>query len=184
MTQKKKKDEKANDQTASKFVKLLKGLKGLGDSKFKIKGTEFSVTKLPIMDGFDMAEKIRVTMAETANRFEDNSTPGKSLKEQQAQNANLFFKVLLGLPTDFVKELRDKMFEYIQFRGGKSGVSDKKGWAPLADCKDAAFQDFEIIHIYEVLGRALYVNFSGSFSGILSAIPGAEQILKQLNLEI
>ena len=167
-------------------LNMLSGLKGLGNAKFKIKNgkgegkieTEFSVTKLPPMKGFKLAESIRVNLAETANRFEVKDDDGKDKKQQELEAATLFFKAVLGLPTEFIEDLQEQLFNYIEFKGGSSGI--EKGWATLSGLEDAAFNGLEIISVYEVMGRALYINFSGSFSGILSNFPGMDKILNQL----
>lgn len=150
-------------------------LKEFGNTKFKIKETEFSISKLPPMAGFKVAENIRVALTTTADKFD----AGNGTEEQ---NATLFFKALLGLPSEFVDYLMAELFEGIQFSGKSTGV--EKGWAPLKGMEDSAFQDFEVINIYEVLWRALFINFSGSFSEITSAFPGVAQILKQLKPKI
>lgn len=155
----------------NKFESFFKKIKNLGKTKFKIKGTEFSIEKLPPMKGFRVAEEIRVNLAESADKFD--------VKEgSDSENATLFFKALLGLSPDFIDALMERMFDCIQFTGKDTGT--EKGWQTLCGSEDSAFINFEVINIYEVLWRALYVNFSGSFSEIASAFPGAAQFLKQL----
>lgn len=158
--------------TENKFESLMKKVKSFGDNKFQIKGTKFSIEKLPPMKGFKVAEEIRVGLAESADKFD--------VKEgQENENATLFFKALLGLDTDFVEDLMDDMFDCIQFTGKDTG--QEKGWQSLKGSEDSAFINFEVINIYEVLWRALFVNFSGSFSEIGSAFPGVDKVLQQLN---
>lgn len=164
------KKKNGNDPISKAFNSIGK----FGDTKFKIKNVEFSITKLPPMDGFEMAEKIRLNLVYSADRFDVKSNPGEKNKEVE-QNAILFFKAILGIETEFVKEIREKLFEHIQFSG--NGV--EKGWMDLRQSEDMAFENFEIINIYEVLGRALFVNFSGSFSELTSNFPGMAQILSQ-----
>lgn len=155
----------------NKFESMIKKVKGFGETKFKIKGTKFSIEKLPPMEGFRLAEEIRVNFAESADKFDvkDGS---------EDESAKLFFKALLGLSPDFVDDLMDKMFEHIQYTGKDTGT--EKGWQILRGSEDSAFINFEVINIYEVLWRALFVNFSGSFSEIASTFPGVGQILQQL----
>ena len=154
-----------------KIEPLFKKIKDFGKTKFKIKGSEFSIEKLPPMKGFRIAEEIRVNLAESADRFE---VKGGS----ETESATLFFKALLGLPPDFIDELMSKMFEHIQFTGKDTGT--EKGWQSLSGSEDSAFINFEVINIYEVLVRALYVNFSGSFSEIASSFPGMGKAFESL----
>ena len=146
---------------------------GFGNPNFKIKGTEFSITKLPPMAGFRMTEYIRVNLVKTANSFDTSD-------DTAASQAALFFKAVLGMDIDVVETIRKELFEEIQFKTKDVSL----GWVSLKDSIDMAFQDFEPINIYEVLCRALYVNFSGSFSEIGLRFPGMEKILKSLNQKI
>ena len=153
--------------------KLTSAIKNFGDIKFKIKNTEFDIVKLPPMSGFKVVENIRETLAATANKFDG----GAGTEEE---SATLFFKAVLGLPPSFIDYLMSELFEHVQFSGG----AIDKGWAKLKGLEDTAFDNFEVINIYEVLARALYVNFSGSFIGIMSAFPGAEQTFNPLSQKI
>ncbi len=147
---------------------MFKNFKKFGDTKFKLKKTEFSVVKLPPMKGFSVTERIREALATTANKFEVKDGTDE-------ENAALFFKAVLGLPPAFVEYLMDELFEYIEYSG--NGVD--QGWINLNAGRDMAFEGFEVINIYEVLGRALFVNFSGSFSEVSKNFPGMEQFIKQ-----
>jgi len=153
------------------FESLIKKIKSFGDTKFKIKGTKFSIEKLPPMSGFRVAEEIRVNIVEAGDKFD--------VKEgSDTENATLFFKAILGLSPDFIDGLMSKMFECIQYTGKDTG--QEKGWQILSGSEDSAFVNFEVINIYEVLWRALFVNFSGSFSEISLAFPGVDKIFQQL----
>lgn len=163
--------KKAPPKPKIDISKVLQGFKGLDKPEFKIKNTKFDIEKLPIMQNFELAEKIREQMAFTANNLNTGSV------NNEEDGAILFFKTILSLPPVFIEELRVAMFNHISFSG--SGV--EKGHMPLLGAEDMAFNNCEIIHIYEVIARALYINFSGSFSGLMSAIPGGASILSQLN---
>lgn len=134
-----------------------------GNKEFEISGVKFQIEKLPPMTGFKMAEEIRFNLSNTANGIELKNS------DSDLEAAVLFFKAILGLPVEFIENIQQTLFETIQFQGGGSGV--EKGWAKLKGMEDMAFQNFEIVNIYEVLVRGLYINFSGSFSGIMSAFP-------------
>ena len=140
----------------------------LSNPKFKIKNTGFIISKISPMKSFDLAEYIRFNLARSADSF---SVDDKSSDEE---NAILFFKAVLGLDPDVVSHIREELFSCIEFTG--SGV--EKGHMPLAGAEDMAFQNFEVVNIYEVIGRALFINFFGSFAGIVSAFPGAASFMK------
>ena len=165
-----KKDNQKND----KHEKFFKKINRIGDKKFKIKGTDFIIEKLPPMRGFEMAEQIRVNLTESADKFKIDPTANA-----ETQSIALFVKAILGLEAGFIDDLREELFKYIQFKGKDTGTD--KEWRKLEGLEDSAFINFEVVHIYEVLWRALYVNFSGSFLEIASAFPGAGQILRQLS---
>ena len=91
----------------------------------------------------------------------------------------MFFKAVLGLDPAVVAHIRNELFAHIEFTG--SGV--ERGYMPLSGAEDMAFQNFEVVNIYEVIGRALFINFFGSFAGIASAFPGAASFLKSHSQE-
>lgn len=161
------KQQKTPDPMLGNLINQLKGIK---DREFEILGTTFNIEKLPPMAGFEISEEIRINLVKSADQFENGDG-------SEAQNIALFSKAIMGLHPAFVKGLMNKMFKYVQFQGKKTGV--EAGWVKLSGMEDMAFHDFEIVHIYEVLVRALCVNFSGSFAAITSAFPSAGQILKR-----
>ena len=140
----------------------------LSNPKFKIKDTEFIISKIPPMASFDLAEFIRFNLAKSADSFSIDD------RGSESENAILFFKAVLGLDPDVVSHIRGFLFAHIEFTG--AGV--EKGYMPLSGSEDMAFQNFEVVHVYEVIGRALFINFFGSFAGMLSAFPGAESFMK------
>ena len=137
--------------------------------KFTIKKTNFDIGKLSPLDGFHLSEYIRVNLAKTSDSIEvgDGSDD---------QNIALFFKSVLGLDPLVVDYIRTTLFERIEFENKEQ---EQKGFAPLAGLENMAFENFEVINIYEVLVRALYVNFSGSFTEILLVFEGVAKFLKQ-----
>jgi len=149
------------DQMISALMDRFEDFK---NPEFEISGVKFKISKLPPMKGFKMAEEIRFNLAKSANQIEvDGSSDEKS--------AALFFKAILSLPVEFIERLQKELFKHFEFQG--SGVD--KGWMILSGAEDMAFQDFEIINIYEALARGLIINFSGSFSGMLSVFQSAAQ---------
>lgn len=162
-----KKEEKSNP-LLEKMISIGKDLK---NPQFKVKNTTFNIVKLPPMDGFRVAEQIRINLIQTADSFDAGDG-------SESQNVALFVKAIMGLPPAFIDYLMEKLFKHIQYQGKDVGID--KGWVELSGMEDMAFQNFEVINIYEVLGRALYVNFSGSFFEITSAFPDVGQLLKRL----
>jgi len=136
-------------------------------SEFKLNEIKFKVTKLSPMAGFKLFEKIRFALVGSAD-------VAKSGNDEES--ATLFFKAVLSLPPDIIQGFMDILFANIQFTGG----SVQTGWSDLKGLEDMAFETLEPVHIYEVFGRSLIVNFTGSFSAIASKFPGGEVFLKQL----
>lgn len=157
------KAKSALDKISAWFLKAK-----LSNPRFKIKGTEFVISKIPPLRQFDVAEYIRFNLAKSADSFSIDD------KSNDEDNALLFYKAVLGLDPEVVAHIREELFSCIEFTG--SGV--EKGYMSLPGAEDMAFQDFEVVHIYEVIGRALFINFFGSFAGMLSAFPGAVSFMK------
>ena len=125
--------------------------KYLAISKFQIKNIKFNITKLSPMAGFELFEKIRYVLASRSAEMEMPSDP--------LSISTLVYKIALSIDPVIVKEIRETIFENVQF----SGDSITKGYAQLSGLEDVAFETLEPMHIYEVLGRGLVVNFFGSF---------------------
>ena len=149
---------------------LLEKVGSFKEAKFSIGETTFNIAKLPPMAGFSLVEEIRVNLVLASDRLDSGDGT-------ESKNVTLFIKSILGLDPIFIQKLMDTLFEYVEYSGGVSGV--EKGWAKLKGLEDSAFQNFEVIQIYEVLSRALCVNFSGSFSGMISNFPGAGKTLRR-----
>lgn len=149
---------------------LFSKIKSFGDTEFSVGDIKFNISKIPPMAGFRLAEDIRVNLVFASDKFDAGDGT-------ESHSATLFIKSILGLDPAFIQKLMNSLFEYVEYSGGDSGV--EKGWAKLKGLEDSAFQNFEVIQIYEVLVRALYVNFSGSFSGMLSNFPEINKILRQ-----
>ena len=128
-----------------KEEKIKNPIEGFGNPDFKIKGTEFSITKLAPMKGFKMTEFIRVNLIRSANSFETSDDTAES-------QAALFFKAVIGMDIDVVEHIRKELFQEIQFKTADVAL----GWVDLKDSMDMAFQDFEPINIYEVLVRVFF----------------------------
>ena len=147
---------------------MIDSTNGFGQSPFKIKNIEFDIQKLPPVQGFGLAEFIRENIAKTSDGIDVAGT------DDQA-NALLFIKSVVAFPADALEHIRRTLFSVTKFKGG--GVD--RGWMDLLGSEDMAFQNLETIHFYEVLGRGLYINFSGSFSGLASTFPSVGQALSR-----
>lgn len=150
---------------------MIDNTKRFKNPEFKIKDTNFHVKKLSPMNGFHLSEYIRVNLAKSSDTFD----AGEGTEDQ---NALLFFKSVLGLDPEIVEHIRKELFGKIDYKS-----KGQKDFINLKDTEDMAFEDFEVINIYEVLVRALCVNFIGSISEILSTFPSMATILKQLSLK-
>lgn len=159
-------------------IEKLPPREGFEKKEFKIQNTMFKIEKLPPMEGFYLSEFIRTNLVKSSESLD----PGTGT---DAESAILFFKSVLGISEGAVEEIRETLFKGIEFsnkgcaKEDKSGVS--KGWAQLSGLEDMAFENFEVINIYEVLVRALYINFFGSFSEMKSRFPFAAKLFQQSN---
>lgn len=142
-------------------------IKKMTNPEFEINGIKFKVSKLSPMNGFRLFEQIRFALVGSADVAKGDS---------EEENAALFFKSVLALHPDIIQDFMDVLFASVQFTGG----AIKSGWSDLRGLEDMAFESLEPVHIYEVFGRSLVVNFSGSFSAIASKFPGGEVLLQRL----
>lgn len=137
------------------------------EEKFKIDNVEFSITKLDALSGWKMLESIRHQMSKT------DITGAKTDDKQEGMQK--FMSSILSLDPVFIDDLRLKLFANVQFK--TKDVTT--GWLPLTDTIDMAFADLEPSAIYEVLMRSLVVNFTRSFTEIISRLKSNGVNLKQ-----
>ncbi len=126
---------------------------------FEIKGVSFKVQKLSAWDGFPVVEKIRVALSKSAQStaFEGNSS---------------FLSALLAIPPEDLKDIRNDMFENVQFKLQKTDA-----WMNIAGAEDSAFGKLDVADVYEVVLRALAVNFS---STVLDVFRKSQNVLSIL----
>ena len=146
-------------------------LKKMTEPEFEINGIKFKVSKLSPMKGFKLFESIRFALSGNAGSLDS---------EGDEKAAMLFYKAIMTLHPDVIQGFMDILFANVQFTGG----SIKSGWSDLKGLEDMAFETLEPVHIYEVFGRSLIVNFTGSFSAIASKFQGGEALLQQLKQKI
>ena len=133
----------------------LNGIVGnLTDTEFQIGGTRFFVAKLPAMAAFDLLEVIRHELGKsTSLRLPDATSEGA---------VGSLLQMVLSLDPSFVAYARKILFEKVEFSNHLSARQ------PLAGVEDTAFLDLEPVAIYEVLARALAVNFTASLESVVS----------------
>ena len=135
----------------------LSNIKGkLTDTEFEIGGTRFFVAKLSAVAGFDLLEVIR-------HEIGKSGVLGKEISDTTAADTNaMWLQMVLSLDPAFVAYIRKILFEKVEFSNHLSARQ------PLAGVEDTAFLDLEPVAIYEVLVRALTVNFTASLESVVS----------------
>ena len=137
----------------------------LSEREVVIKGTQFKFLKALPMEALRVFETIRpglsAVLTEAKIDFE-------LLNDRQSETAMMVFgQQLVGafsmLPQDTVEAMQKGLFPFTQYKG--PGMN---AFVPVSGDADSAFKELEVVHIYELLARAFYVNFSGSVSEITS----------------
>ena len=140
--------------------------------KLTIGGVSFDICKLPVMDGYRLSEQIREALA-----LQSEAVEMPQDVKGEAVAATAFVKSVLTLPPSVVEKVRKTLFSSVTFK-----TKDvEQGWIGLLGAEDMAFESLETYHVYEVFGRCLLVNFSGSFTDILSRFQGLMDRLKASN---
>ena len=131
----------------------------LTDTEFEIGGTRFFISKLPAVAGFDLMEVIRHEIGKsTSLRAPDATSEGAG---------GSLLQMVLSLDPSFVAYVRKILFEKVTF-SNRLAVNTQK----LAGAEDTAFGGLEPAAIYEVLTRALAVNFTASWEYAVSKLGG------------
>lgn len=131
------------------------------ETDFTLGEVQFRITKLNVMDGYRMLERIRKQLATTADKVEIDRT-------SDVNSGLSIIQSIMQLDEAFVEEMRKKLFTSVEFKG--NGAMD---YIKLEGSEDMAFQSLQPTHIYEVLVRSLVVNFMDSVKGLMSALPKA-----------
>ena len=129
----------------------IKGSLGeYGETEFTIQSTRFKIYKLSPSEAFSTLEKIRVASAPVLASTETGGNFAAVVAE------------LLKVDSEQLVRIRDDLFKGVRF------INDiAKTETTLRGNVDMAFNGLLPIHIYEVLARALIVNFLESFLDIL-----------------
>ena len=131
----------------------------LDQEEFEIGNVKFRIGKLSALNGWSMLERIRFSLSKTDIATAD-------IGDGEIASMQVFAKVVLGLDPDLVNDLRHKLFAHVEFKT----EAVERGWMPLKDAVDMAFAELEPSAIYEVLVRALIVNFTPSFNELVSRL--------------
>jgi len=136
------------------------------EPEFTLNEVSFRVNKLNAMDGFALFEIIRKELATTSDNIDLNG-------DNDADDSILIIKAIASLEPTFVEKIRKALFSRVQFKGNGA-----ESYVALAGTEEMAFQNLEPIDVYEVLLRALAVNFTGSFRAIKSRSQSLQGLLK------
>lgn len=129
----------------------------LTDTEFEIGGTRFFVAKLPATAGFDLLEVIR-------HEIGKSGALGKSIPDAASEGSMIsVVQMALSLDPAFVAYVRKVLFEKVTF-ATRLAVDPQR----LAGAEDMAFGGLEPVAIYEVMARALAVNFTASWESVAS----------------
>lgn len=128
----------------------------LEEREFTIGGTKFAATRMGAMEGWRTLEMIRRALASS---------------EVSGVGEASVLRAVLSLPVEFVDQVRKIMFRHVEFATADST------WQPLAGAEDMAFSGLEPLAVYEVLARALAVNFMPSYREAASRLGLAAESL-------
>ena len=146
----------------------LPDMSSLTASEYQIGDARFFFAKLPALEAWDLLERIRF-------EFGKVSVEASSPLDSDGSGASLL-QTVLSLNPMFVRSVRDKLFEHVSFTNRYA--SDPQ---PLHGAEDTAFAGLEPVAVYEVLARALAVNFIESFQRLGSLLPDARPTMSLLD---
>ena len=127
--------------------------------EFSIKSTRFRITRMLPMDGFAVLEDIRQSIGENIQLIRESSSVTTALAT-----------VVMAIKPNDLERIRHKLFAEVSFQNEIA-----KTWRPLYPDEAMGFNGLEAIHVYEVLGRCLAVNFFDSSQGIARAFQDMTQ---------
>lgn len=129
-------------------------IKQYQERKIVIADTTFQINKLNAFESMKLLDTIRVSIASV--NIDDNTN-----------DITAIFKTIFGFPTEKLLEVQEKLFNKIQYTcKGDTGLLFLNSEHAI----NHAFKDGEPIDIYELLLRALAVNFTNSFKKIADKI--------------
>ncbi len=131
------------------------------DRTFKIGDVTFNLQKIPPLDGFEICELFRVAVS----RPEVLMQLAKDSDSDEQAAKRVVMGLLMSVSREHVKQLRGEMFKYVTFT-----TLEQKQPLPLEGVEDMAFGALDPLAIYEVLGRAIAVNFTEYFKGLMTRL--------------
>ena len=126
--------------------------------------TRFTINKLSACAALELLERTRVALATTVVPGGESDLLGASI-----------FTAIAAIPVEFSKDLRRELFKKVQFR--RSG--DSRDIYLTEEMWDMAFEGLEASDIYNLMLRALVVNFFYSFEKIKKDLEGLQSLTAQ-----
>ena len=140
----------------------------LNQPDFTIRETTFHINKLPALDAAYLFKDILTGLGDRADE-EIGTIFGGASNLQSAASA---LKLLMLFDRRALEHVANKLFERVTFSNPQDAVTPQPLVGPA---QEMCFRHLEPVHFYEVLGRALIVNFTESFAEIASRLPQQEQ---------
>ena len=133
----------------------LQGIaKSWEQTQVEIRGTNFEIRQMLAMDAFEVLERIRESLA---GGMLQTSATGDS-----TEMVGRLISSVLSIPRESLAPIRDDMFRNVRF-------TNRTAKTPMIvhGNEGMAFNGLLPVHIYELLARALCVNFTESVAEIL-----------------
>ena len=119
-----------------------------------IRDTTFTIHKLLPMEGYRVWEPLRVELFDRASR---------AAISLDTSSVAAIVGIILSVSEPVLERVRVKMFEQVFFRNQTAQTE-----MTLTGNEAMAFQNLEVIHVYEIIVKCLAVNFTPSLLELLS----------------
>jgi len=153
----------ANDM--AEVVEIDPSGPALDERNVRLGTTDFVISKPKAMEGKRIIEVIRNGLLPATNVDTGDTDTNETVGIKFA------LALIPALPIETVDELQRRLFANVQYTTPKQPTSRM-----LAGNEDAAFEDLEPAHIYEMIVRCLVVGFLGSWGVIGSLIRSARKL--------
>ena len=160
----------------------------LTDTEVEIGGTTFYIEKMRGMEAFDFFDEARYEVLRNLKMSEIRELGGFTVPENEEGEPDLqamltggfdmllgLCKVLLSLSPKYVKQMRVQLFKHIEF--AQEGSLNR---LPVEGNEILIFEDAS--EVYELMLRALAVNFTGSSSKIDSLLEEGKALIARSKL--
>lgn len=130
-----------------------------------VKGnTIFYIHKLPALTGFRVLESLREQLGETMAKVDIGNDQNNN-QQAGTEIIKSFILAVAKLPATYVENtLMPALFEHVKYETKDKSIVGLK----LLGSEESAFSGLEPIVVYELILRALCVNFYQSFAGMIS----------------